>query len=151
MYNSIGGSTLTVARRMPPKLRVQNLSFWHTKFSKCNCLGSPRPPTRSMPPLQEILDPPLNSPHLDPDKGQKELQNKVQFDLRFYFARRGSENIHSSLWMTGIMTYPMWLELKMRRQKITKKLIKILKVDTCLKCLEIDSVLCNHSSPTLIL
>ena len=25
-------------------LRVQILSFWHTKFAKCNCLGSPRPP-----------------------------------------------------------------------------------------------------------
>ena len=32
-------------------LRVQILSFWHMKFSKRNCLGSPRPhpPTRSTP------------------------------------------------------------------------------------------------------
>ena len=32
----------------PP--RVQILSFWHTKFLKCNHLGSPHPPTRSTPP-----------------------------------------------------------------------------------------------------
>ena len=40
-------------------LRVQILSFWHTKFSKRNRLGSQRPPARSTPPLREILDPPL--------------------------------------------------------------------------------------------
>ena len=33
-----------------PPLRVQILSFWHTKFSKCSRLGSPCPPTRSRPP-----------------------------------------------------------------------------------------------------
>ena len=33
------------ARRTPP-LRVQILSFWHTKFVKRNRLGSPRPPLR---------------------------------------------------------------------------------------------------------
>ena len=33
-----------------PPLRVPILSFWHTKFSKRNCLGSPHPPTRSTPP-----------------------------------------------------------------------------------------------------
>ena len=31
---------------------------------------------------------------MDPDRGPKELQNKVQFDLRFYFARCGAENIY---------------------------------------------------------
>ena len=30
---------------------------------------------------------------LDPDGGLQSLQDKVQFDLRFYFMRRGSENI----------------------------------------------------------
>ena len=48
---AIGGS-----RRVPgehPPLRAQILSFWHTKFSKRNCLGSLCPPPR------EILDPPL--------------------------------------------------------------------------------------------
>ena len=34
-----------------------------------------------------------NSPQLDPDKGPQELQNKVQFDIRFYMMRRGAENI----------------------------------------------------------
>ena len=43
----------------PP--RVQILSFWHTNFLKRSHLGSWRPPTRSAPPLREILDPPLPS------------------------------------------------------------------------------------------
>ena len=42
-------------------LRVPILSFWHTKFSKRNCLGSPHPLLRGpRPPLREILDPPLH-------------------------------------------------------------------------------------------
>ena len=45
----------------PLPLRVQILSFWHTKFSKCTRLGSPRPPP---PPPREILDPPLTSIYL---------------------------------------------------------------------------------------
>ena len=32
--------------------------------------------------------------HLDPDIGPRQLQKKVQFDIRFYFARRGAENMH---------------------------------------------------------
>ena len=31
---------------------------------------------------------------LDPDFSPRTLQNKVQFDLRFYFARRGTENMY---------------------------------------------------------
>ena len=30
---------------------------------------------------------------MDPDGGRVSLQNKVQFDIRFYFARRGRENM----------------------------------------------------------
>ena len=30
---------------------------------------------------------------LNPDKGPLSLQHKVQFDLRFYFCRRGMENM----------------------------------------------------------
>ena len=56
----IGGSTLADARRTPP-LRVQILSFWHTKFSKHNRLGSSPPPPRGPRPPWEILDPPLRS------------------------------------------------------------------------------------------
>ena len=34
-----------------------------------------------------------NSQYLDPDYNAKSLQCKVQFDIRFYFARRGAENM----------------------------------------------------------
>ena len=34
-------------------------------------------------------------PLLDPDSTPKTLQNKVQMDLRYYFVRRGSENIYN--------------------------------------------------------
>ena len=30
---------------------------------------------------------------LDPDIGPQELLSKVQFDIRFYFCRRGAENL----------------------------------------------------------
>ena len=35
------------------------------------------------------------SPHMDPDINRYFLQNKVQFDIRFYFCHRGAENIHT--------------------------------------------------------
>ena len=35
-----------------------------------------------------------NSEHLNPRTPER-LQNKVQFDVRFYFARRGAENMHA--------------------------------------------------------
>ena len=31
---------------------------------------------------------------MDPDAGPRELQRKVMFDIRYYFCRRGGENIH---------------------------------------------------------
>ena len=31
---------------------------------------------------------------MDPDKGVRSLARKVQFDIRFFFARRGAENMH---------------------------------------------------------
>ena len=34
-----------------------------------------------------------NHPYMDPDIDHKSLQRKVQFDIRFFFARRGSENM----------------------------------------------------------
>ena len=34
-----------------------------------------------------------NSAYLDPTKGPKSLQRKVQFDIRLYFCRRGAENM----------------------------------------------------------
>ena len=33
------------------------------------------------------------SKHLDPENNVRTLQNKVQWDIRFYFARRGGEGI----------------------------------------------------------
>ena len=44
-------------RQCVPPLRVQILSFWHTKFSKHSCLGSWHPPYKVGAPLWEILDP----------------------------------------------------------------------------------------------
>lgn len=35
------------------------------------------------------------SVHLNPDAGPWELQNKVMFDIRYYFCRRGGENIET--------------------------------------------------------
>ena len=34
-------------------------------------------------------------PYMDPDGGRESLQRKVQFDIRFYFCRRGAENMES--------------------------------------------------------
>ena len=36
-----------------------------------------------------------NSPAMNPELGPRQLQAKVMFDIRFYFARRGSENFKS--------------------------------------------------------
>ena len=37
------------------------------------------------------------SPVLDPNRNVRSLQRKVQWDIRYYFARRGAENIHAML------------------------------------------------------
>ena len=56
---NIGGSRGR-AQRTPP--RVQILLFRHTKFMKCNRLGSQRPPHYEVHvPPREILDPPLKN------------------------------------------------------------------------------------------
>ena len=34
-----------------------------------------------------------NHPELDPDSGPRQLQNKVQFDVRYYLLKRGQENV----------------------------------------------------------
>ena len=36
-----------------------------------------------------------NHPYLDPDSGREALQQKVQFDIRFYFCHRGAENMET--------------------------------------------------------
>ena len=38
-----------------------------------------------------------NHKYMDPNQGPDNLQHKVQFDLRFYFCRRGCENMDSML------------------------------------------------------
>ena len=35
-----------------------------------------------------------NNPYMDPQKDNYSLQRKVQFDIRFFFTRHGSENMH---------------------------------------------------------
>ena len=37
---------------------------------------------------------------MNPDKGPEALQRKVQFDLRFYFCRRGMDNMEKMKKMT---------------------------------------------------
>ena len=42
---------------------------------------------------------------MDPDAGPRALQRKVQFDIRYYFCRRGSENIYSMTKETFRLAY----------------------------------------------
>ena len=42
---------------------------------------------------------------MDPDMGPKQLQNKVQFDIRYYFCWRGSENIYEMTKDTSQLAY----------------------------------------------
>ena len=47
------------------------------------------------------------TPHkvMDPDAGNKQLQNKVMFDIRYYFCRRGGENMHEMTKKTFELKY----------------------------------------------
>ena len=49
----IGGFRGAHPARAPPRDPI--LSFWHTNFTKCSCLGSPRPP-------YEVHTPPTGNP-----------------------------------------------------------------------------------------
>ena len=46
-----------------------------------------------------------NSEHLNPDKGPTELLQKVMFDIRYYFCRRGTENFQSFTKQTFQLAY----------------------------------------------
>lgn len=46
-----------------------------------------------------------NSQLMDPDFSPISLQNKVQFDLRFYFCRRGNENIYDQDYLQNCERY----------------------------------------------
>ena len=71
----------------------------------------------------------MNFHILDPEAGPTELQNKVQFDIHYYFARRGREHIYEMTKNTlkwckmQILGSLMLPEPRMRKQKIEKKLI----------------------------
>ena len=65
--------------------------------------------------ISNILNPNKNSP--------KSLQDKVQFDIRFYFCRRGNENIDQFIKETFIMEIDPTSGLKyvrMQKDEITK-------------------------------
>ena len=51
-----------------------------------------------------------NDEYMSPFKGPKELQRKVQFDVRLYFARRGAENMHTMTKDTFKLEYNMRTE-----------------------------------------
>ena len=53
---------------------------------------------------------------LDPTKNVRSLQRKVQWDVRYYFARRGAENMHSML----KDTFKLEVDLKTGLRYITK-------------------------------
>ena len=46
-----------------------------------------------------------NYPYLNPDGGKYSLQCKVQFDIRFFFCRRGVENIEKLQKSDFVMEY----------------------------------------------
>ena len=83
MTSHIGGSKGRAGAR-PSSPRVQILLYRHTKFSKSNHLKTPCPPTRSMPPLREILGPPLSQIHCQPVRPPNEhfLKNLLCTEMR---------------------------------------------------------------------
>lgn len=50
---------------------------------------------KPFPPFATDLYQIYHSPCMDPDAGPTELRNKVEWDLRFYFCRRGKQNVYS--------------------------------------------------------
>ncbi len=62
-----------------------------------------------------------NSPYLDPACGPRELQNKVQWDIRFYFARRGKENFYEMKKNTFEVVTDKTTGLKYVRKAIDEK------------------------------
>ena len=65
-----------------------------------------------------------NSKLLNPDCGPRQLQNKVEFDVRFYFCQRGQENIHKMTVDTFNLIYDPETKMsyiKKIHDKMTKK------------------------------
>ena len=64
-----------------------------------------------------------NSEYMDPDKDADSLQRKVQFDIRFYFARRGAENMQKMKKSDFIMQFDNKTEswyIEKDRDELTK-------------------------------
>ena len=60
---------------------------------------------------------------MDPDNTPRSLQNKVQFDIRYYFCRRGGENIHSMTKETFELSFDVDTKiafLKKKKDEMTK-------------------------------
>lgn len=116
----------------------QIMHFFHVNMSdksvsfKCQIL---RTELLSFPDLTKLY----NSEYMDPNSSPLHLQNKVQFDIRYYFCCRGGENIHDMTKDTfqveynaemGIAYVKKW---KMKKQRTIKKQMKQLWQDLCLK------------------
>ena len=82
-----------------------------------------------------------NSKLLNPDLRPRNLQKKVQFDVRYYLCRRGSENIYEM--KTDMFTLGFNSETKIayvykqkdELQKNHKEMPTQLSLDSCLKSL----------------
>ena len=55
-------------------------------------------------------------PYMDPDGDRDSLQRKVQFDIRFYFCRRGAENMET---MKKTM-FAVWINDKTGEEYVSK-------------------------------
>lgn len=71
------------------------------------------------------------SPHLDPERGPRELQNKVMFDVRYCFCCRRGENIESmtkknpsSYTMTLTPRSSMSRKYRMKWRRTRRRMIK---------------------------
>ena len=67
-----------------------------------------------------------NHPYMDPDVDHKSLQRKVEFDIHFFFCRRGSENVED----VQVSDFKIGFNMKTETwyvQKIKDELTKIIR------------------------
>ena len=86
---SIGGSRGAHLARTPP-LRVPILSFWHTKFSKRNHLGSPHPLLRGP-------RPPTGNPGSATDIRVKKFSGKINSSLPYDLTKDLRRHYYASI------------------------------------------------------
>ena len=90
------------------------------------------------------------SNYMNAENGPRELQRKVQFDLRYYFARWSIENIYTMTKSTFKLeedrdTQISYItELRMKKQRTIKKLIVTLSLDLCQRCQEANIAPFSH-------